>query len=265
MTMNVFEALARGYLTTAEMAGDARGALRGRVLYGPPPPPFFDPSTLFALGEKGGWYDPTDPSTLFQDSAGSVPITSASQPVGRIADKSGNGFHFLSTTTFRPTSGVGGLLSFDNANAQRMNTGTLPSTMSNMDCFVALRRATGDATTVLFTDSSSGKWFDYIQTSATTPTADAGTPTYAVDGVTVPTTRLALYDALTTGNWHILETRNLNLSAWTGGIIMGGYYPDMSLYGLKGDIAGVILCPAQDSSTRTLIRQYLAAKVGVTL
>jgi len=47
--------------------------------------------SLFARGEKGVWFDPSDLSTMFQDSAGTTPVTAAGQPVGRIVDKSGNG------------------------------------------------------------------------------------------------------------------------------------------------------------------------------
>lgn len=51
------------------------------------------PSALFASGEQGVWYDPSDLSTMFQDAAGSTPITAVEQPVGRILDKSGRGNH----------------------------------------------------------------------------------------------------------------------------------------------------------------------------
>jgi hypothetical protein len=51
------------------------------------------PLALFASSEKGVWYDPSDKSTLFQDSAGTVPVTTAGQPVGKMLDKSGNGAH----------------------------------------------------------------------------------------------------------------------------------------------------------------------------
>lgn len=37
---------------------------------------------------NGVWYDPSDLSTLFQDSAGATPVTAAGQPVGLILDKS---------------------------------------------------------------------------------------------------------------------------------------------------------------------------------
>lgn len=64
----------------------------------------FSPLSLFAASEPGAWYDPSDLTTLFQDSAGTTPVTAAGQPVGRIKDKSGNGFHATQTTAeARPT------------------------------------------------------------------------------------------------------------------------------------------------------------------
>jgi hypothetical protein len=51
----------------------------------------FTPASLFAAGEQGVWYDPSDFSTMFQDSAGTTPVTAVEQPVGRILDKSGRG------------------------------------------------------------------------------------------------------------------------------------------------------------------------------
>lgn len=44
--------------------------------------------SLFSAGEQGVWYDPSDLSTLFQDSAGTIPVTAVGQPVGLILDKS---------------------------------------------------------------------------------------------------------------------------------------------------------------------------------
>lgn len=43
---------------------------------------------LFALGEQGLWIDPSDLSTLFQDTAGTVPVTAPGQTVGLALDKS---------------------------------------------------------------------------------------------------------------------------------------------------------------------------------
>jgi hypothetical protein len=46
------------------------------------------PTTLFSTSEPGVWYDPSDLSTLFQDSAGTTPVTAPAQPVGLMLDKS---------------------------------------------------------------------------------------------------------------------------------------------------------------------------------
>lgn len=69
------------------------------------------PSVLFAGGEQGAWYDPRDLSTLWQDTAGTVPVTTDGQTVARIDDKSGLGRHMIQSTagsrpTFRNSGGV---------------------------------------------------------------------------------------------------------------------------------------------------------------
>ena len=43
---------------------------------------------LFANGEQGLWLDPSDLTTLFQDAAGTTPVTADGQPVGLMLDKS---------------------------------------------------------------------------------------------------------------------------------------------------------------------------------
>lgn len=48
----------------------------------------FAPSSLFFGGIPGAWYDPTDLSTMFQDTTGLTPVTAVEQPVGLIFDKS---------------------------------------------------------------------------------------------------------------------------------------------------------------------------------
>jgi hypothetical protein len=53
-------------------------------------------ATMFSGGEAGVWYDPSDLSSMFQDSAGTVPAV-VDSPVGRINDKSGNGKHAVQT------------------------------------------------------------------------------------------------------------------------------------------------------------------------
>ncbi|WP_105245425.1 hypothetical protein [Psychrobacter sp. Marseille-P5312] len=58
---------------------------------------------LFTGGKQGVWYDPSDKSTLFQDVAGTVPVTADGDPVALMLDKSGNNNHATQTvSTSRP-------------------------------------------------------------------------------------------------------------------------------------------------------------------
>ena len=84
--------------------------------------------SLFANGEQGTWYDPSDMSTMFQDAAGTTPVTAVEQPVGLLFDKSkglvvsstdalgGNG-NFSNASYWQDVNGVstisGGQLSFN--------------------------------------------------------------------------------------------------------------------------------------------------------
>jgi hypothetical protein len=82
----------------------------------------FLPSDLFAASEKGVWYDPGDITTLFQDTAGTIPVTASGQTVALMKDKSGNGIDATqSDATKRPTFNIYpdtdyGYLNFDGTN-----------------------------------------------------------------------------------------------------------------------------------------------------
>jgi hypothetical protein len=56
------------------------------------------PSLLFANSEQGYWLDASDLSTMWQDAAGTVPVTAHGDPIGRWTDKSGNGYVFTQAT-----------------------------------------------------------------------------------------------------------------------------------------------------------------------
>ena len=63
--------------------------------------PTFDQQILklFANGEQGFAYDPNDLSTMWQDEAKLLPVTSDGQPVWHILDKSGNNNHAFATSS----------------------------------------------------------------------------------------------------------------------------------------------------------------------
>lgn len=64
----------------------------------------YNPLSLFQNNEQGWLYDNSDMSTMFQDSAGTTPVTAVGQPVGKQLDKSGRNNHRTqSTAASRPT------------------------------------------------------------------------------------------------------------------------------------------------------------------
>lgn len=64
----------------------------------------FTPLSLYSGGIDGAWFDPSDFATMFQDTAATIPVTTAGQSVALIRDKSGNAHHASqATAATRPT------------------------------------------------------------------------------------------------------------------------------------------------------------------
>ena len=142
--------------------------------------------------------------------------------------------------------------------------GTLTSAM---DCMIAVRRRTDIGVVVGFHRSQgSGQFIAAADPEAWWPaTGGAGTPTTWVDGVQLSggtsTSAGDLYTALTVGDWHVLELRGLDLSAWTD--LRFGYYG--GTFNFNGALGGILLFPGGNTAGRDQARAWLAAKVGVTL
>lgn len=119
----------------------------------------FTPADLFLAAEKGGWWDPSDFSTMFQDTAATVPVTATGQTVARINDKSGNAKHLLQATAgSRPTlqqDGAGKYyLDFDGT-ADFMSVASFDLTSTDAATAVAgVRKSTDAATGVIFEHSA---------------------------------------------------------------------------------------------------------------
>ena len=105
----------------------------------------FTPLQLFAAGEQGAWYDPSDFSTMFQDSAGTTPVTAVEQPVGLIQDKSGRGNHASqSTAASRPVlkqDGNGKYYLFFDGVDDSLATGSIdPGAVDKAQVFAGVRK-----------------------------------------------------------------------------------------------------------------------------
>lgn len=109
-------------------------------------------SELFGAGEQGAWYDPSDFSTMWQDSGKTTPVTAAGDPVGYIADKSGMGNDARQTTSGqRPTLQTsGGLwyLSFDGSDDSLVTNSVDFSATDEMTVIAGVRKLS-DATQII--------------------------------------------------------------------------------------------------------------------
>lgn len=105
------------------------------------------PASLFAASEVGAWYDPSDLSTMFTTHNGLTPA-SVNGPVGRIEDKSGNGFHATqSSDAARPTLRQAGslyYLEFDGTDDSLVTSAVTPGT-NKVQVFAGVRKLSGAA------------------------------------------------------------------------------------------------------------------------
>lgn len=108
---------------------------------------FSSPSALFAAGEQGVWFDPSDLSTMFQDFVGATPVTAPGQTVGLILDKSqglsrgpekrADGFTVSTGTgvaSYNTATGIGSVERIDGSNFSNVVfSGIEPDTFYEID------------------------------------------------------------------------------------------------------------------------------------
>jgi hypothetical protein len=77
-------------------------------------PVSWSPVELFVNGEVGVWYDPSDLTTMFQETTASVPVSDPGDPVAVMLDMSGSANHAIqSDAGRRPIYGAGGWIEPD--------------------------------------------------------------------------------------------------------------------------------------------------------
>ena len=122
---------------------------------------------LFANGEQGFFYDPSDMGTMFQDAAGTIPVTAAGQSVGLIRDKSGRNNHAYQTASAsRPllqrnaTTGAY-YLAFDGADDFLVTNSINFAVTDKVSLFVGVRKlsVTSGLIVELGNDTTSNKFF----------------------------------------------------------------------------------------------------------
>ena len=242
----------------------------------------FSPSALFANGEEGAWDDPSDLSTLFQNSNGTTAVA-VGDPVGYMADKSGNGNHAIqATSTKRPTlqqdgslyyldfGGDDGLatsdIDFTGGDQLTVCAGARKDTNTTMVVAELSTNVSGNDGTFRLASLANtwrygAKGTSIVNVDATTYAANAlsvltalsdiSTPvaTIRVDGVQKDTSSTSQG----TGN---LGNHPLNIGSRNNG---GSLFLDGRIYGF------VIRSVLSTGADLTNLEAYMAAKTGVTI
>ncbi|WP_027714898.1 hypothetical protein [Desulfuromonas sp. TF] len=223
------------------------------------------PLSLFASGEQGVWYDPSDLSTLFQDAAGTTPA-GVGDPVGLMLDKSGNGNHASQeTSSKKPILRLsGGLiyLEFDGVDDFLFASSMAASGSAAM--FAAIQ--TTDSLWMLASreDTTAQPWLFICQAgdSGLIFRGAGGSPAAYVNRVVVsPATRGAFHDAVIGVAAKIVTSPSLDLSSLTS-MKFSGYSAG---YDLGGKLYGLAITEALASEQLGTMEAYLAQKAGVTL
>ena len=115
-------------------------------------------TSLFSASEQGAFYIPMPvvlgAQSLFQDAAGTVPVTADGDPVGRMLNQSGNGYHAIQTVSgSRPvyrTDGVLHWLEFDGVNDYLITSSLGYGNNSKMSWSVGIKRPGSSSTAIAF-------------------------------------------------------------------------------------------------------------------
>jgi hypothetical protein len=204
---------------------------------------------------------------MFQNSNGTTAVTVDGDPVGYIADKSGNGNHWIqATASARPlykTSGGKSWLLTDGVDDGLAVAG---ATFSNsMTAILGLQTSDTAFVTMWSPGDPSGHFMGVAQAggSGGQPDASSGTPSYRVNnGAALARNRDALDVAVATGANLVLETRGADLSAYSG-LGFGNY----GGFEYAGRFYGLILAPESAvGASRSAALAYMAGKMtGVVL
>jgi len=172
-------------------------------------------SLLFAGGQRGGMWLFSELSSLFQDTAGSTPVTTSGQTIGRISDLSGNGNHATQATAgSRPAYDVSGSLRRGSFDGTDDSLATSAIDFSNSDKLTVFLLARGTSSTAAIV----------VELSATV-SANAGS-FYVVTG----------NDAGTDG-WHSMS-RGSEVASVTQVARFTQTWPDTAMITATHDIVG---------------------------
>lgn len=230
------------------------------------------------------WWDPSDLSTMFQDTAGTTPVTADGQSVARIDDKSGNSLNLLQGTAANQplykTSGGLHWLEFDGstdimalASTSALNLGT-----TNLAIAIAFRQfanggnyktvfaktnnATGNNYRAFIDDAYGLRLFygtDSQASSNSGLTATQGQDWVGIWGRDAANDRYELNGTSATQAWAAAGTGSTTYAASIFG-------DGSATYAMGGRFYGGIIVDAYPGSTdMALLKTVLGSKAGLSL
>ncbi|OLF36510.1 hypothetical protein BTW00_05330 [Psychrobacter sp. C 20.9] len=223
----------------------------------------FSPLDLFAGGKQGVWYDPSDKSTLFQDVAGTVPVTKDGDPVALMRDKSGNGNHATQTlSAARPTYQTDGILywlNFDGVDDELL----ISVTLKNNNSISASLRTDRPINSLMFGGSNGSAKMGVFRDSAFFRLVPNG------DEVTIPYVAASKHiitgfrdNGYTAGRLNGVESKATapNATAQTTWVTLGS--ANFTGQYFSGSIYGAILLDDYSVDKLLKIENYLSTKCG---
>ena len=248
------------------------------------------PADLFSSGQKGVWYDFSNPATLFSDTARTTLLTASGQQVAGIADLSGNGVHLQqATSTKRPVYTVGSdgrsYLSFDGVDDCLASIVNLDLAASQVTILAAFRKLVDVTTAVmlelsdivtsnngafaLFAPSNVGGNYDNINIYSRGATTTVSRP---VQGLAAPLTCVAVFIADTVApliSNRVNKGTELTTATTQGGGNFGAYPLRVGARGASGTspfggwISEIIIREGiLSEGDITSLTEYLYAKAG---
>ena len=233
-------------------------------------------TSLFSAGEQGAIYIPkpvvNGVQSLFQDSAGTVPVTADGDPVGKMLDQSGNNNHATqSVSGSRPvyrTDGVLHWLEFGGVNSyiDVDITASQPISLT----LSALFANTGTTVVYSTTDSTGSVRFDLLTVNDASPDYRiySGDPVVA-NGFSTPGEEATLSNLHNSGSSYIRKDGSLVSSGNSGtmglsGFRLGSSFNTSSYF--NGRVYGIYLRQAIPSESElTKIESYFSSLRGATL
>ena len=233
-----------------------------------------DPISILGAKLKG-WYDHSDLTTLFQISNGTTAVTTDTDPVGYVADKSGNGKHKLQATSgnrpqFRNNGGVARLVYVSGGNVHMAAT-TPGFPINGLHLFAVINPSDTEEAIVLSLNSGSNAqgniriyWTYWIPRIDATNTDDVSA-NHDTTGTAISRVEVKIVNGvgvtMRRGASETSDASFANMDAThTADYIEGGSNFGVAIYGGPVDICEVIIADGPDAGEITAIRAYLDTK-----